>query len=324
MKTNQKFYNALMVVVIVLGMGAFSCTKPTSEELCPTCHRPINLQDQIQNNNGTNGAVSHDPNIDGKMASNPGVTSRTLAEFLNAQGSAVSAGAVAGEYAAWRSPSDNSEALFASIDYAGVASRWIKQHHGPELGTSIEGKVTETSVAGVTTVKVMLQAYNALTYVGKWNAPFTIDNLPLIMGSRPAELVPNPYYRSKAPIPVLGMCSMEIIFTNSSAGAPLPDVVDAFFRGNASHGQSLVSISIQLNASGAIHNYVINSPTASDTHSPGAEAKNMLANKYASINVSKPGDYASELIKNTLGTESFSIRNFSPVSVSDKPANPID
>ena len=47
--------------------------------------------------------------------------------------------------------------------------------------------------------------------------------------------------------------NLQVVFINSSRGAPLPDLVNAFILGNAVPGVELVSLSFRAHAAGVVH-----------------------------------------------------------------------
>jgi hypothetical protein len=178
------------------------------------------------------------------------VAQRPISDFLSAQGTTSLFNPPVRDYLGWTRPFTNPELnqVLASVDYAGIAAAFV----GSSLGTTISGSVHERPLAdGRAEVSVILRTKNALTYVV--GPPFDIRNPsltgtgPLSFAYRPQDIVANPSLR-----PGLAESHLNLVFKNTAPGAPLPDAVEAFFRGIVAPGQELVSVSFRANAAGPL------------------------------------------------------------------------
>jgi hypothetical protein len=121
------------------------------------------------------------------------------------------------------------------VDYTGLAAQYLLQHN-IDLHTRITGFVTETPVGatGAVEVSVNLEATNALTWVARVPAADldtpAINTDPLELGHRAQDLVANPHLS-----PALSNVHLQVNF-QEQAGAPLPDLFQAFIVGNAPAG----------------------------------------------------------------------------------------
>jgi hypothetical protein len=116
------------------------------------------------------------------------------------------------DYLGW---SDPKSAISAAFDYAGLANEALRG----ALGTTMDGSINEVAQPdGSVIVKVELRTRNALA--------FAVDgfdfNGPLLFGQRVAEIQAG----AEASV---GSCSLNLIFRNPAAGAPLPDIEDLLF-----------------------------------------------------------------------------------------------
>lgn len=116
------------------------------------------------------------------------------------------------DYSGW---SDPKSARRASFDYAGLANAAL----GGRLGTTMDGSIDEIAQPdGSVIVKVQLHTRNALA--------FAVDgfdfNGPLLFGQRVAEILAGAEASE-------GSCSLNVVFRNAAAGAPLPDLEDLLF-----------------------------------------------------------------------------------------------
>jgi hypothetical protein len=117
---------------------------------------------------------------------------------------------------------------------------------GPSLGTVVSGDVNERTLPdGRAQVTVNLSASNALTWAVDCSGDVSSD--PLLFGYRAQDLVANPTLK-----PGLSSLSMQVVFTNTAPGAPLPDLVNAFILGNAAPGQQLLTLSFHSDGFGPL------------------------------------------------------------------------
>lgn len=120
-------------------------------------------------------------------------------------------------FAGWGDPN---EGLLASVDYAGLADRWLYDNDSPHLlGTQMSGKITERLLPdGRVQVQVILRTSNALTWVVDDPDNTNDFNGPLLFGSRADDVL-------EGAEPGLADCHMNLVFINSSPGEPLPDLM---------------------------------------------------------------------------------------------------
>lgn len=163
---------------------------------------------------------------------------------------------------------------FLSADYTGKVASYLLSN-GINLHTQITGFVTETTIpGGLMEVSVNLEATNALTWVANVQGiditqPGVAGTAPLEVGYRAQELVANPSLT-----PALSSVHFQINF-QEQAGAPLPDLVQAFFFGNAPPGFAPEALDFQAWGSGTLR-------AATTIGSPG---------QTAFINTSQVGDF---------------------------------
>ena len=175
---------------------------------------------------------------------------RPVSDFVSAQGSTNGFIPPIPDFIAWTDnpPNGCNATKFASVDYAGVAAAWLQANGGPAFGTQVGGSVTERPLAdGRADVTVVLNTSNAIS----WVVAFPINDLatdPTIFGSRANEILANPSLQ-----PGLSTCVLQVEFTNTAMGAPLPDLVNAFILGNGLPGQSLTTLSFRSSGSGPLH-----------------------------------------------------------------------
>lgn len=140
---------------------------------------------------------------------------------------------------------------FLMADYTGQSASYLLAN-GINLHTQITGFVTESTIAGgLTEVSVNLEATNALTWVANiagldTSQPGVANTAPLELGYRPQDLVANP-----ALTPALSSVHLQVTF-QEQAGAPLPDLVQAFIIGNAPPGFAPELINFQTWGSGTL------------------------------------------------------------------------
>jgi hypothetical protein len=152
---------------------------------------------------------------------------RSIQDFLGAQGTFCLPDGVGGcvvflppvdNFVGWGDPKNGN---LASVDYAGLANRWIETASGGtrSLGTTFAGIVLERLLAdGRVEVTVTLRTENALIFVAQTD----FATGPLVFGHRAPEVLAGAS-------PVLAHTTFHISFTNTAPGAPLPDLMQLFF-----------------------------------------------------------------------------------------------
>jgi hypothetical protein len=171
---------------------------------------------------------------------------RPLSDFLNAQGTTNIFVPPVPDYIAWCGEDTRPPIRFASVDYAGLAAKWLTMNGGPSLGTVVTGDVNERTLSdGRAQVTVNLSTSNALTWAVDCAGDISSD--PLLFGYRAQDLLAN-----SALQPGLSSLSMQVVFTNTAPGAPLPDLVNAFILGNALPTQQLLTLSFHSDGFGPL------------------------------------------------------------------------
>jgi len=142
----------------------------------------------------------------------------------------------------------------ASIDYAGLADRWLTES-GDSVGTQFYGSITERPMAdGRAEVLVNLQTKNALTWVAQGELTYDEDeNETLICDSASAPLLfghraPDVLYGGEEP----ALCDAYLLvkFINTVPGAPLPDLIQ--LSASPEEGQELTSIAMRCSTKGPL------------------------------------------------------------------------
>jgi hypothetical protein len=121
-------------------------------------------------------------------------------------------------YVGW---GDAKNGNLASVDYAGLANRWIETNSGGAVsfGTTFSGIVLERPLPdGRADVTVTLRTDNALIFVTQND----FATGPLVFGRRAPEVLAGA-------LPVLAHSTFHIPFTNVAPGAPLPDLIQLFY-----------------------------------------------------------------------------------------------
>jgi hypothetical protein len=174
---------------------------------------------------------------------------RPLSDFLSAQGSTNIFVPPVPDFIGWASAFANPPVHFASVDYAGLAAQWLAANGGPVLGTQMSGTVTERPLPdGTAEVHVVLKTTRALTWafdIADFSGDFL--NVPLLFGRRAQDLAADPDL-----VPSLTNCQLDLLFTNTAPGAPLPDAVRAFILGEALPGQSLIRMMFRAEGRGEL------------------------------------------------------------------------
>lgn len=151
-------------------------------------------------------------------------TKRTIEEFVAAQGTFCFPNGSGGciqfvapleNFLGWTSPT---QSRAASIDYAGIADRYIRSatSNARSLGTTFEGSVTERELSdGRVLVSVNLKTKSALTWAVDG---FDFANGTLVFGKRAPDVLGGA-------TPVLGTAHLTVDFTLARSGDPLPDLL---------------------------------------------------------------------------------------------------
>jgi hypothetical protein len=146
-------------------------------------------------------------------------------------------------YLAWTSAFANPPVLFASMDYAGLANRWLVSQGHAGLGTTFSGMVRERALNDATTeVRVNLHAANVLTWA---NECCDFATGALYFGARAPDVLAGA-------APGLGSLNFELSFVHAEPlGAPLPDLLQVLF--SPAPGQVIRSLRFSGNAEGPLH-----------------------------------------------------------------------
>lgn len=174
-------------------------------------------------------------------------TTRDLSEFLNAQGTAVPSG-YPGPVAGFFSWTDLAGRNMA-VDYAGLVNRcWPTL----QLPTSFSGTIIERPLAdGRAEVTVILHTQNAVTFVADQDPAVGT----LLFGQRwnPAGTC-GVVSTSGLDNPVLGDFFLQLVFTNTAPGAPLPDLFQLFGVIPPASGQEPRTLKVSAKAVGPLYN----------------------------------------------------------------------
>lgn len=173
---------------------------------------------------------------------------RPIAEFLAAQGSTNVFVPPSGDYVGWFSALADPPVRASSVDYAGVANRYLRSQ-GIDLGTTASGSWTERPLGGGRSeFKVLVHTKNALTWAipldGTETNPFG-DNT-LLFGWRAHDLVAD---RSRRP--GLGGSQLQVVYRHNT-GAAAPDLTRDLFV-TPDPDLELVAIYIHASATGPLH-----------------------------------------------------------------------
>ncbi len=157
-----------------------------------------------------------------------------LSSFISAQGTSSRFFPPVQDYVGW---TDHAPTVFALVDYAGLANKWITQRTGHSLGTEVKGfvricKLTTPAPNGNTAqVTVDLFTSRALGFEMliadlPRNPPYT--STPTIFGSTAQGVV----FKHKQP--ALGSSTLSTTFTIPSIASPLPDFLNVSGNGSIS------------------------------------------------------------------------------------------
>jgi len=139
----------------------------------------------------------------------------------------------------------------AHVDYPGVIARFVREQGGPRLGTKVDGKVTERRLGdGRALVEVSLETDDALFWVSDIGAHIPpADQLQC----KPNTILFGRCYQdviARRAGPTVGESYLELRFTNSAPGAPLPDLIQLGFEPQP--GQELRRILFKAKADGPL------------------------------------------------------------------------
>ena len=176
-----------------------------------------------------------------------GTTHRPISEFVNAQGTfCVDDGA--GGCLIFVPPVENFVGFTdtvnfrgISIDYAGLSEEPL----GGTLGTTFSGTISERTLKdGSVIINVHLQTSNALTYVIPFDPTSTANQFgenDLLFGTRANDVLAGA-------TPCLGESNLNLEFTNSAPGLPIPDFEQLLF--GPLPGQQILSVRFEGGATG--------------------------------------------------------------------------
>lgn len=174
-------------------------------------------------------------------------TKRPLAEFVAAQGTYCFDDGAGGcllfepPVQNFLGQNDPVRGLSMSVDYAGLADRWIVANGGESIGTKFSGTVTEKPLAdGRARVTVVLNTKKALVWVE--DSPDFSG--PLLFGNKAPEVLAGARANTCS-------SSFRVTFINTAPGAPLPDLIQLAVVPEP--GQEILSISTHCNAKGQLH-----------------------------------------------------------------------
>jgi hypothetical protein len=184
----------------------------------------------------------------GSASAFAGTTQRPIGDFIQTQGTfCVDDGN--GGCAIFVPPTpnfvgftDTVHDLGISFDYAGLSDVPL----AGALGTSFSGSVSERTVKdGSVIITVHLHTSNALVYVIPFDPNSSNGNQfgtnDLIFGTRVTDV-------QAGATPALGDCTMDLVFTNSAPGLPIPDFEQLLFA--PEKGQAVLSVVFEGSASG--------------------------------------------------------------------------
>jgi hypothetical protein len=137
---------------------------------------------------------------------------------------------------------------FALVDYAGVFNNYYKTNGGNRrgIGTEIEGSVTERRLPdGRALVDVRLETEKALFWVSDFTGNnFSCEPTNVLFGNCYQDVLAG------TKRPTTGESRLDLRFTNTGRGAPLPDFVQLLFQPAA--GQEIRAISFRAEARGPL------------------------------------------------------------------------
>ncbi len=134
----------------------------------------------------------------------------------------------------------------ASVDYAGLADKWITEESGGEVsfGTEFSGSVTERPLKdGRAEVRVILRTTNALTSVVDGDDCDFAEG-DLLFGHLASDVLDDEADAA------LGQSHLELVFINTAPGADLPDFIQLLFC--PEEGQEFVFVGFRATAHGTL------------------------------------------------------------------------
>jgi hypothetical protein len=177
-----------------------------------------------------------------------GTTQRPISDFVSTQGTYCNPDGLGGcQIFVPPTPNfvgftDTVHDLGISFDYAGLSDQPL----AGALGTSFSGTVSERTVQdGSVIITVHLHTSNALVYVIPFDPnssdPNQFGHNDLLFGARVADVQAGAQ-------PALGDCTMDLVFTNSAPGLPIPDFEALLFA--PGKDQNILSVVFTGTASG--------------------------------------------------------------------------
>lgn len=174
-------------------------------------------------------------------------TKRPIAEFVAAQGTYCFDDGAGGcllfepPVQNFLGQNDPARGRSMSVDYAGLADKWIIENGGQSIGTKFTGTVTEKAMAdGRAKVTVVLNTKKALVWVE--DSPDFSG--PLLFGNKAPEVLAGARANTCS-------SSFKVTFINTAPGAPLPDLIQLAVVPEP--GQEILSIAANCNAKGQLH-----------------------------------------------------------------------
>ena len=129
-----------------------------------------------------------------------------------------------------------------AIDYPGIATEYLRENGGPDLGTTFSGHVKERVLNdGRAEITVLLRTENALGFVADLYAPF--PPLTLLLGALPTEVLDG--------MPVaLGSSTLRMTYIAPEPGMPLVAVSQVLYF--ETHIYELVRLSFHAELEGEL------------------------------------------------------------------------
>jgi hypothetical protein len=179
------------------------------------------------------------------------ISKRSIQEFVDAQGTFCFPDGIGG-CVQFVPPIDNffgwgtsGVTRSASIDYAGLANKWIEGASGGtrSFGTTFDGTVNERELSdGRALVSVSLHTRNALSWAVEGG---NYAGGTLLFGYRAPDVL------SSGRTPALGESLLKVEFTMPAVGMPLPDLFKIVV--DPDPGMELRSLSMRAHADGVMH-----------------------------------------------------------------------
>jgi hypothetical protein len=137
--------------------------------------------------------------------------------------------------------------IFAMVDYAGVADRWLQEQEPgrPSLGTTVNGTVTERVLKdGRAEIHVVLHFKNALAWAGGFDEFLAGEREPLFFGATAPQVLAGA-------APALASGTYQAKFIVPAAGEPLPDLIQVAF--DPRPGDEDLQLTFHAQARGVLH-----------------------------------------------------------------------